>query len=69
MFGGAADGGVVCIWEENRPGCPEEIRVTDPVEAWMGNQKKRVQTLITQWEAMGRGPVYEPCGDSEGAAV
>lgn len=67
MFNGTAGGfGVECVWDDNRTAADARLVVTDPVQEWFCNQKKRVQSFVMEWEPgeETNGQRYENDGEA-----
>lgn len=51
MYNGNAGGaGVECLWDDIRETEDGQMVVTDPVQEWTSNQKRRVQSLLAEWK-------------------
>jgi hypothetical protein len=63
MYNGNAGGsGVECLWDDIRETEADCMVVTDPVQEWLSNQQRRVQSLLAVWSGSD-----ECAGGSEAA--
>ncbi|WP_438444490.1 hypothetical protein [Gorillibacterium sp. sgz5001074] len=51
LNGDAGGSGVECLWDDIRETESNVRVVTDPVREWESNQKKRVRTLMAEWNS------------------